>query len=233
MRFVVKGAEPACLSRVRREVDRIVDDSGQGLTTADWSELKDCAQPVRDALAFEQAHLCAYCMGRLRTTGHHDVTNPSGMKIEHFVPRSVQPAQMFQWSNLLGVCSGRTVIQQETHDTCDRVRGNRPLHINPARRPPDPAACFSYRRDGTIVGLSPEAHDDIVTLNLNAAPLRNARAAAIAHVQKELRRDDTVPNLRRLHRQATSPNASGELPPYAGAVAAYVSKKLRARGIET
>lgn len=230
MRRIVKGPEPACLRAVRLDAAREERESGKPPVSSDWSLLRDCTQPTRDALTRDQGFLCAYCNRRIPATAHHDGTNPHGMRIEHFVPRSVDPRLMFDWANLLGACSGQSVVAGVIHDSCDRHRGNTLLHVHPARRPPDAETVFSYNANGTITSSDANAAQDIATLNLNAEPLRKARVAAVDAIRQKLIHDDREASLRALLHRANNPDTTGALPPHASVVAAYLRKKLIAHG---
>lgn len=50
-------------------------------------------------------------------------------------------------------------------------------------------------------------------------------------LREQLRLDDSPGRLRRLHRLATTPSGDGSLPPFALAVAQYLERKLRGRGL--
>lgn len=229
MRRVRKGTEPDCLADVRREVVRIMRETGRPLTSNDWELLKDCAGAVRDALRRDQDGLCAYCCGTLGSDGQ-------SMKIEHFLPRSQHPERMFDWSNLLGVCLGRAKLGEQpplTH--CDTSRGDRPLHVHPVTSPRDPGELFPVNitaRAGEALGsvrpTSPEAAVDVDTLNLNATHLVHNRAEEVRQLRRLLQADSSTDRLRRLLRTATEP-VRGQLPAYAHVREAWLRRKLRQR----
>jgi uncharacterized protein (TIGR02646 family) len=255
VRTIEKGMEPACLAGLRREALRVERDTGKPPTGADWDP-RDCGEPIRMALCYEQQGLCAYCMRRIRPRG-------DGMKIEHFVARSDDPRRMYDWDNLLGVCDG--VIRGGSEGeifTCDTARGDRPLHINPAKPPPKPEDMFIIGKSGRIDVEGDDAKSDRETLNLNHPPpvagrqaelkdprelLRsNAKAdrktlnlnhprlvarrrAVIEDLRKRLRSNDDIKAIRRLLQIFSTPTRDG-LPEYARVAVEYLQRKLRARG---
>jgi len=242
------------LERERRDTGRVVP--------SDWDKIGDCAKDVRAALVRDQDGLCAYCGRRLirppqdreeqpRESGPHDAAPgsvahpPSGlnsyMKIEHFEARSIVPERMFDWDNLLGVCSGHFVIQGRVIETCDSARGNRKLHVHPVTHPRDPTELFPVHDGhlsdalgrpclGAVIPHDKDADAiaDTATLNLNASPLIDDRARVIRDLRVLLSRDDSLRAIRRLLDANTLVGSDG-LPPYAHVAAAYLRKKLRAR----
>lgn len=246
MRRIRKSPEPACLAACRRELQRDDRDTGKPPTSKDWDNLGACSGPVRAALVRDQAGLCAYC-GRRLVVPPEDPAEQRGrerledMKIEHFIARSVDPRCMFDWNNLLGVCSGRWEIAGRTIETCDQARGNEPLHIHPVSHAQDPAELFPVHhghvrsvdgtlRTGMIEPVGELATADVRTLNLNCAPLVRNRADMIHRLRTQLSRDDSPQNIRRLHRSYTLAGPDG-LPPHADVAAAYLARKLRAHGL--
>lgn len=249
MRSIQKGAEPAVLAHARRTVVM----GGAVITGDDWPPAgPGVTQTIRDALLVEQAGLCAYCCGQIRTDaeGHvpaADRAHPQrgGMSIEHWLPRhgypGDTPAQVVQcglhaldWSNLLGVCVGVSFgVEDERESHCDQSRGNRRLNIHPARDK-NLVERFAYNpATGRMVASNPAdtaATDDIAVLCLNQPRLCANRQAAIGEVRRRLRQDDSPATLRRLWRIATVPSG-GRLPPYAPAVERYLEKKLRVHGV--
>lgn len=225
MRRIDKGSEPPCLAEVRREARRIESETNSAPQGSDW-DLKECAQPVREALCREQHGLCVYCMARIESRGY--IEGRGGMKIEHFVARSQDPRLMYEWNNLFGVCGGRYMWNGKVVETCDTARNNRPLNVHPAGRIPDPDEVFTAEDSGRLKASTPEAEIDLQTLNLNAGHLISNRKGVIERLREKLNQDDSPANLRRLYRAATTPG-SGGLPPYAPVAARYLERKLRQR----
>lgn len=250
MRAIEKGAEPPCLAGMRREARRIEQDTGKPPASDDWAP-GDCGDAIRTALCREQHGLCAYCMRRIRPHG-------SGMKIEHFVTRSHEPRRMYDWDNLLGVCDGvmRGGSKGKTF-TCDTARGDRPLHINPAKPPPKPEDVFIIRKSGEIIIEGDDARADRETrdlnhpppvaviedprtrlrsnakadreiLNLNHPRLVAGRRAVIDDLRRRLRSNDETKAIRRLLQTFSTPTRDG-LPEHARVAVEYLQQKLRAR----
>jgi len=237
VRRIRKGPEPSCLAGRRREARRIQRETGRPLTSEDWELVKDCAQPIRNALVAEQCGLCAYCNNRIAARGYlADQAQLGGMKIEHFVTRSAEPQRMFDWENLLGVCGGRHQWNGEIVETCDAARTDRTLHVHPARLAPDPEAVFivgiGHNRDtlGVVEPVGAQAASDCAVLNLNAAPLVEARAQVVRMLRQWLKNDDSNARLLSLYRSATTPGPTG-LPPHAPVMARYIARKIERRGI--
>lgn len=151
------------------------------------------------------------------------------MRIEHFAARSEDPSRMYDWDNLLGVCNG--VLPggpAGVAHTCDVARGDRFLHIHPAKPPPRPEQVFVFERTGMVNAKSEEAEADRATLNLNAARLVAGRRGVIDVLRKRLRREDDPRAIRRLLAIASTPTRNG-LPEYARVATEYLERKLRAR----
>ncbi len=149
------------------------------------------------------------------------------MKIEHHVPRAADPARMFEWLNLLGVCGGI----YGTERTCDTYREDRPLALNP-KTATNVTNRFRYTPRGQILAGDddPEGKAAIEALNLDAVVLRRNRAAVVAVLQRELRRDDSIANIKRLLRKAIAPLGQQSLP-FAGVAIHYLDRKLRRHGV--
>jgi hypothetical protein len=161
-------------------------------------------------------------MRRIRPQG-------DGMKIEHFVARSDDPNRMYDWDNLLGVCGGilRGGLEGEVR-TCDTARGDRPLHVHPAKPPPKPEDVLVIGKSGEIDPKGEDAEADCVTLNLNHERLVAGRRAVIDDLRKRLRINDDAKAIRRLLEIASTPTHDG-LPEYARVAIEYLQRKLRAR----
>ncbi|MCK6523764.1 hypothetical protein L6R49_20325 [Myxococcota bacterium] len=234
MRPVKKSDAPHCLAAVKREARRIVTETGKPLVPEDWALLKDCAEAVREALARDQEGLCAYCGVRLIRSG-----GANTMTIEHHTPRAVDVSQMFEWSNLLGVCPGRTTYNGRQILHCDKSRAPKHLlsfhPVDDALRIPNELRVHlrgssGKGRLGSIVAHSPEANSDVAELNLNAEPLIENRAEVIDRLRRLLSKDGSEAHMRRLYRTFTTPTADG-LPSYAHVAEAYLRRKLRDRGL--
>ena len=222
MRRIEKGLEPDCLAQVRREAVR----GGRSITGGDWEEIPGrCKQKMREGLFQEQLGLCAYCCSRLRGTEGARDDNPSagGMRIEHWVARAADGTHTLDWKNLLGVCQGAGPRGEET---CYRVRGQKPLNINPAgRRPVE--ELFSYSAVGKMMSNDETARRDITTLNLDASHLRDGRREVIRFLQDRLRKDDSSGVIRALNTLMTTPGRDGVLRPFAPVGQWYMKRTAR------
>lgn len=259
MRFIGKSqSEPPCLASARRDATR----GGGTIDANVWGDLPtDCKSALRERLYTDQQGLCAYCAQRIvrrpdpiaggPTVPAADRRAPErgGMSIEHWVPRSGYAAsldraastdaeraacgkQTLSWSNLLGVCVGRSVVStNKTDDHCDAARGQKALKLHPCEVP-GLAERFRYNTaSGEILAAQAsdaDANNDIDALNLNVSRLKENRRQAIAAIQRRLQGDSTPKSLQRLWREATAANP---LPPFAPAVAWYLAKKFRQKGL--
>jgi uncharacterized protein (TIGR02646 family) len=203
----------------------------------DWATLQpSCKEEVRRALAAEQLGLCAYCTRRLDTSRGARDENPGagGMKVEHWMARSVDPARTLDWSNLLGVCGG--ILQTKSAGPeyiCDKARGARALDLNPAHPDIDVQKLFRYTALGEIRSNDPRAQRDIETLNLQGATLKEQRMVVWQAQGKKLQLDDSEGTLRRMLESARTPGPDGQLPEFAPLVEFYARKKANARGVKT
>jgi hypothetical protein len=151
------------------------------------------------------------------------------MKIEHFVARSDDPRRMYDWGNLLGVCDGvlRGGPEGEVF-ICDTARGDRPLHVHPAKPPPRPEDVFIIGKSGELDPRDAAAAADCATLNLNHPRLVARRRAVIDDLRKRLRKDDDAKAVRRLLQTFSTPTRNG-LPEHARVAIEYLQRKLRTR----
>lgn len=250
VRQIKKRAEPSCMADLRREFQRIAKESMSEMTPQGWDIAQEPQkQEMRDALHQEQYGLCAYCLSRIKSVAFRDQKQQSGMKIEHFTPRSVHPDRMFDWDNLLGVCGGIYHSSQGTTvHHCDDSRGNKSLHVYPASpSPPRPEDVFRYNLKGDKRGrLSAiPCNDcgktncpycsDLRVLNLNAAHLITNRKEVVERFRAKLRslgHDESkiCKFLQDQYKLATVPRQNS-LPPYANVAATYLRSKLRQRGL--
>lgn len=240
MRRVNKGAEPACLAEVRREVERIESEAGSRLGDR-WAQVKDCKLEIQQALIRDQGGLCAYCGGRLTQK----------MKVEHFVPRSADQDLILDWNNLLGCCNGEYREGNKRILHCDSsrtphaegppVRGR--LHTHPVKSPIDPTKLFVVnvtggekgQRLGEIQATTPEAEHDLRELNLNASRLVENRRRVVEQLRLELsKRSETEAKQFVVRRFKAAINTqSSELPAYAHVAAEYLRRKLKRYGLQT
>jgi len=113
-----KSEEPTCLNNLRNsQIPRI-----------NYYSLKDdCLLEVRKTLNRDQKGLCAYCQRKFQSITF----------IEHYIPRADNGRGKeleLQYSNFLGVCSGKYYVDRKTGEAilfCSTKRGDQPLSINP------------------------------------------------------------------------------------------------------
>ena len=247
---IEKQAEPSCMADLRREIQRISKDTKSEITPQDWEIVQEQQkQEMRDALHQEQFGLCAYCMSRIKSVAFRDQIQQSGMKIEHFSPRSKYTDRMFDWDNLLGVCGGLYHSPKGiTVHHCDDSRGNNPLYVNPASpSPPRPEKVFRYNLKGEKRGMlsaiackdcgetSCPHCSDLRMLNLNAEHLIKNRKEVVERFRTKLRSlGQEESKIRKFlqdqYKLATVPH-NHQLPPYANVAAAYLRSKLRQHGL--
>ena len=222
MLTILRKAEPQCLADTRHRLKVLERETGKPSCAGDWDELGECIRPVREALHAEQHGLCAYCMARIQAEGYYP--GSAGTKVEHSVPRSVDPDQMFDWPNLLAVCGGRYGAER----TCDEARGAHPLGLNPKRRE-GVTELFRYDPRGRISSDNRNAKQAIDVLRLNANVHVENRARARRAVARRLRKGIRRKQLVRWLSELVDPQAA-LLEPYAGAIVYYLRKKIRTWG---
>lgn len=163
MRRIVKQGEPPELATFRETTPDAHYDGIPG----------PVKQRIREFLVREQGWLCAYCLSRINDTF-------SAMRVEHWLSQSEHPDEDMAWENMLGVCPGREDVPGSA-EHCDRSRGNVPLHVHPARIPPDVESILTYSDTGFIRCDDPLIQGDIDgILNLNCALLRGRRKRRLA-----------------------------------------------------
>jgi uncharacterized protein (TIGR02646 family) len=237
MRTISKGPEPQQLAQFRN--DKRASDPP--IRSEHWdNEFRD-KDAARLALAQEQGHLCAYCMGRI------DPNNPLRMKIEHWIERSKDGTRSLDWDNLLGVCCGYTPLTSPSTSAALEPT-MRPQHCDTARRPSDPPIRILHPADqaplcrqalrnltflgnGQIYSADPDASADIQTLNLNHPQLCRNRAAVLDRLRESM--PDKGPwsaaLIRRTLDQWEARNALGALPEYAEVASRWLRRQLARR----
>ncbi|MGL5383898.1 MAG: retron system putative HNH endonuclease [Culicoidibacterales bacterium] len=129
---------------------------------------------LKEKLLVEQHFICAYCMKKITY---------EKMKVEHFLPQSLYPEQVFVFKNLFAVCLGI----EHGAQTCDTSKANEIIDLNPLNA--TQIATISYGATGMIRSENPSYNQNLnQTLNLNTAELiahrRNVRNATIKNYQK-------------------------------------------------
>jgi uncharacterized protein (TIGR02646 family) len=193
---------------------------------ADWSGFGGKAA-VREALVRDQRSVCAYCQRR--------IADGPDMKIEHWVARS-EPQQgqalELDWRNLLGVCSGATMLERH----CDTSRGDRPLEsqdllLCPVEgRGPDPRRYLRYLRTGKVYAFpaNERVELDIEILNLNAPFLVRGRKAILDELERALTRVGFTP--RHVEQRLGTLDDGNRAPEFVEAARDYLVRKRAAMG---
>lgn len=152
--------EPECLKDLRANSDNTYENL-QG----------DCKTQVQNELRIAQRNLCAYCQKSIA-----DV-----ITIEHYLAQN-DPEERglgleLEFSNFLGVCSGKYYLNKMTGDSishCGDNRKNTPLTINP-RNQAD-IDTLSFDENARIVSSNEAISNDLNNvLKLNFAELCETR----------------------------------------------------------
>jgi uncharacterized protein (TIGR02646 family) len=215
VRLIRKRREPRFWKEFRE-----TRDAAYGIT---WMP----KQQLREELAREQHHICCYCLARIEPT-------EEGMKVEHWEPQSqTDRARQIAYDNLLGACpGGQKRPQKEQH--CDTHKGNSPLHTPPAREDQDCSRLFRFLSDGSIKGTTPEAEQDITTLNLNVDSLKAQRKAVLDGLRSWLEKDFPGRSARPgvLQQKVLdwgAPDSAGKLRPFCQVAIYWLTKQAHRR----
>lgn len=177
---------------------------------------EEITDAVLDRLIREQGGLCAYCMKPIeRVSRGEKLGNKKAMPahVEHFIPRNPTSKEYpssdypkMQWwhedeedeyspyadeqsvnyQNLIAVCDQKHFNGEAT---CDAVRGSKRLHRNPCDR--DDVRRFKYSNSGNgkvlpVDKADADTSEDIKTLNLNAARLKDSRKTKAAEILRQI-----------------------------------------------
>jgi uncharacterized protein (TIGR02646 family) len=213
MRFILKGAEPPLLLAYRKTPGA----SYAGLPA-------DAKGEMRAALVREQHGLCCFCMQRVEAS----VAPALKVKIAHWMPQTVDSTRELEWVNLLAACPGNEGAPRNRQH-CDTRQGNEVLRVSP--REEAHVASLSYTHGGEIRTTRDELRDDIETrLNLNDEALCKRRREAVIRMTDALGRRSAVAFSARALRDAlarcSTPDAKGNLPPFAGALEWWLRRRL-------
>lgn len=207
MKNIRRGPEPAGLQQHRREPD------------AAFANLPAVAKDeVRKALVRDQGAICCYCMDRIGP--EHD-----RMKIEHWVPQSVDAGLELTWSNLLGACPGG-MGGPAASQHCDTSRGNAQITIDPRG---DIEHGFRYLTNGRIELDDPSRQaelDDLLCLNIDK--LRRARRAVLEGMKAAMARKKGEWSRSFVERQIRGwrERSSGHFRPYCQVAVYWLQKRL-------
>ena len=218
MIYIKKGTEPKSLIEHRCTPGATFD----GL---DKTELREC-------LLKEQGYLCAYCMKRI-----HDEKDT---KIEHYRARNSE--NQLEYSNLLAVCYGNQIASDSEMKygkkrlTCDSIKGNQFLHINPQSK--EDMDSIYYDNQGRIYSRNKVYEDDIKNiLNLNDSYgyLIGNRKAVIDAIIRKLRvaktQQEAKEMLLKWKKKYRDVSYGEESPEYIGVARWYIDKQLRKHGV--
>lgn len=218
MIYIKKGMEPKSLVEHRCT-------PGADFDGLDKTELREC-------LLREQGYLCAYCMKRIH--------NEKDTKIEHYRARNAE--NQLEYSNLLAVCNGNqtssdsTVKYGKKRLTCDSMKGNQFLHINPQSK--EDMDSIYYDNSGKIYSKNPVYQEDIKdVLNLNDpyGYLIGNRKAVINAIIRKLSaarsQQEAKEMLMKWKRKYVKLPDGEEYPEYIGVIRWYVDKQLRKHGM--
>lgn len=213
MRLIRKGAEPPLLLAYRKTQGARYD----GLPA-------DAKVEVRVALVREQHGLCCFCMARVEAS----VAPVLKVKIAHWMPQQVDRTRDLEWGNLLAACPGNEGAPYDRQH-CDTRQGNEELRVSPCEA--THVASLSYTVRGEIRTSRDDLRKDIdVKLNLNDEALCTRRREAVLRMVDALGRRNRgefpKPALRAALSQCSMPDASGNLPPFAGTLEWWLRRRL-------
>lgn len=187
---------------------------------------------LREYLLKEQGYLCAYCMKRIH--------NEKDTKIEHYRARNAE--NELEYTNLLAVCYGNQPSPNSVGKvgkkrlTCDSMKGNRVLHINPQSR--EDMETIYYDNNGRIYSSNKVYQDelqDILNLNDSYGYLIENRKAIIDVVMRKLSGTRTNKEAKELllkwKRAVYNLSYGEEYPQYVGVLRWYVDRQLRKHGV--
>lgn len=138
---------------------------------------------VKAAIVAETHGKCAYCESKVRHVAHGD--------IEHVIPKSIEPALWFEWSNLTLGCS-----------VCNTKKSNREGFVDPHNDEPSEHFWFA----GTVIFPRPGSGKGVITeriLELNRSELNDRRYDRITALERLLRlaSNETNPNVKAVLQQ--------------------------------
>jgi len=166
MIHIVKSQEPECLKKIR-------ETKG-----SEYNSLKgDCLRMTREFLSNDQNGLCAYCQRYLKSTF-----------IEHYIPQSKDSSKELEYSNFLGVCSGKYYIDKKTGnhiEFCSCSKGNRDIAVNPLEK--ESISTIFYDGQNQIRSTNKQIDIDLNgTLNLNFSEICDDRRDSYSHFLKSI-----------------------------------------------
>lgn len=157
MIFINKGQEPEELKIFNRN---------RGKKYVKWGDISippSVYIDIKKSLFAEQKGYCAYCLRCI----------DENCQIEHFIPRSKDPARIWDYNNMLGVDNAKS-IPTKYSGLCENGRGNADLTLNPLNM--IHMQGIRYLRNGKIIHDSFQMDLDNV-LRLNHPNFMAARKA--------------------------------------------------------
>lgn len=229
MRLIQKGKAPRSLVEYGKSVHATYD----GLPTETKVDL-------RVALIRDQRGLCCYCMGRIHDDeSKHDKgiaqQSQAQVRIEHWKSQSDNDQLQLEWGNLFAACHGNEGKEPDDQH-CDVRKGKREITISPLIS--KHVASLTYGSAGHIQSSDPILQRDIEeALNLNHVSLQRNRKDAISGmveglIRRERKRTSNAPGalpeplLRAELSKCCEFDSRGRLPPFAGALAYWLEKRL-------
>lgn len=213
MRLIRKGPEPPLLLAYRKTPGARYN----GLPA-------DAKTELRDLLVREQHGLCAFCMQRVEATAVPVLK----VKIAHVMPQAVDETRDLEWNNLLAACLGNEGAPR-ARQHCDTRQGNQVLRVSPCE--PTHVASLRYTHGGEIHTTREDLREDLETkLNLNDEALcgrrREAKRRMIDALERRCTGKFSDAALRDALSRCSTPDASGNLPPFAGMLEWWLRRRL-------
>lgn len=216
-----KGPVPPLLARYAA-IPGACYDGGVAPDGLTFTQVKD---EIRQYLAREQGHICAYCMGRIRPT-------EAGMKVEHWASQKDHPVLQLAYSNMLGCCCGRSYKDGKPEDHCDsfRSRENRPLAFNPSDPSHHARLRIRCKPNGEIGSGDPAFDGELRTvLNLNATRLvanRKQIWKRVTDVLSKIHGTASRAEVEGLKTRWAARSDTGQLQEYCGVAIQYIETRL-------
>jgi uncharacterized protein (TIGR02646 family) len=130
---------------------------------------------IKNALVAETKGKCAYCESKLLHVSYGDV--------EHIVPKKVDKALAFEWTNLTLAC-----------DICNTKKGAHLDILDPYGVDPVDNFWFYGSMMFTIDGADAEADITMLKLELNRPALLERRNERVRNLERQLKIIDKTPN---------------------------------------
>ncbi len=213
MRLIRKGPEPPLLLAFRMTPGARYE----GVPS-------DAKRAMRDDLVREQHGLCCFCMQRIEPA----VSPELRVKIAHWTPQAVDQTRDLTWRNLFAACPGNEGAPRERQH-CDTRQGNERLTINPLEE--THVASLTYSTSGAVRSARSDLQGDLdERLNLNDEALCARRREAVMRMADALGRRSGAQfkpaDIERAIARCNTPDARGYLPPFAGALDAWLRRRL-------